>query len=110
MQLGKNPNKIIEIARTKSIKNSLKVKSENSDMCKVEILPKQILLKTQREYKTTKKAFVAKRKAKNLFWDITPTITKNSPIKALVPGTAEFASMKNKKKEENIGITVASPL
>ena len=71
--------------------------------------PKQTLVYSHKEYVTTKKALAANKNAKNLFFNIQPAITKNSPIKALVPGNPEFASKKNKKKPENMGIVVLIP-
>jgi hypothetical protein len=51
----------------------------------------------------------AAKKAAQLFVNKQPAITKNSPIKLLVPGKPMFAIVKIVKKVEKSGIVVNKP-
>lgn len=94
------------------VKNTNGANNANSNLvkslkCRIElffILPKSILLSSQSVYPAPRTIPVPHRSAIQLLVSNDPDITRNSPIKLLVPGKPRFPRLKVIKHTENRGI------
>lgn len=108
-KLAVSPRITIGISKESRIRNSLRLRSVNSEMYVVFRVPNATRLNSQVEYTAPKTIPAVENNSTALFPAKIPRKTSSSPRKLDVPGKLMFARVNAKNILQNRGITVTTP-